>query len=1105
MTCNIVVSRQESETLPQQNVPSSKNVEVISRNINLEDFTVIWLDASVNKSEDCLNTKAQLRSVINFIKTFDKMDECIDCIYEYYTEKIFFIISGALGEQLVPDIHDLQQIQYIYIYCLNKDKHEQWVSNYPKIQGVFTDRNTLCSTLKQNVIEQTRNADVIENSLRNLNENSASLLWFEALLEVLIRMEYGNNDKADMIEQCRSYYADNESVLKNIDEFDQCYKSENAISWYTRNSFVFRLLNKAFRTENIDIVFIFRFFVKDLYKQLKVLHEDFLKILQESEVSNIIVYRGQFMVSNELQLLKENINGLVSMNTFVSTSMDKEVAEIYAGDGSRRPQFESVLFEINIDMTILTKPLANIQEHSYFKDENEILLPVGSQFQIMSIENINNNIWYIHLISVNETDTKIKKLNYYLKDAIGDEPTMKKFIYILELMGDVAKAERYKTLLQIENSEATIEELEEMLRDTDSLNNNTCTILFDKIAEKYFRSGDYSSAITNYQKLIELTLDKNAKAYGYQQIGEIFNEKKDYHEALEYYQMSRTILFGLETEAINKRLLADLFLGISETFHNLSDYKSALDNAELALEIIHNHLPSGHPDILAVYVWIGDLNKKNANYQATLIYYNKAVELALLYLPPDSTYVAKIYASMAFVYAKLDDKDQALTLLKKVVDIPLFNSTYLTSYFRPKDLSDTLRLIDKFNIDDVLDLYEKSYEISRKSRQPFPRKANSALDCIILGSLYFRRGNYEAAIRTYEKALILMEQDDKSLFNNYDLKAQIYYFIANLYCKQDDESRALINFFKAIEMYTCSQNFKEIAVCYIKRAQIFYSLNNIEEALINYENALHSKLQIFTENDIDLIDLYIEIGSIYFLILTTSTIEIKIDFYCQMTAKYLEKAAEIYTNSSISFIPKFVLVYKLLGSLYVYLKCYKLALFNYEKAVTIALERIEENVDTLQQLYTDIGQIHVSILETIEQNESEYKHHVKAAVINYEKAIEFHRNFCTPNNSQLILIYKELGDLYYNCDHDLYALKNYEKAIEISTEIADRIDARTLYHLYLHSGLLYHNLNDFESALNNWKSAAKYVANTKTAEKLNKVFLVISQHFKENGEEVAFF
>ncbi|CAF4692943.1 unnamed protein product, partial [Rotaria sp. Silwood2] len=96
--------------------------------------------------------------------------------------------------------------------------------------------------------------------------------------------------------------------------------------------------------------------------------------------------------------------------------------------------------------------------------------------------------------------------------------------------------------------------------------------------------------------------------------------------------MSRTILVGLETEAINKRLLADLFLAISEIFHNLSDYKSALDNAELAFEIIHNLLPFGHPDILTVYVWIGDLNKKNANYQATLTYYNKAIELALLYL-----------------------------------------------------------------------------------------------------------------------------------------------------------------------------------------------------------------------------------------------------------------------------------------------------------------------------------------------------------------------------------------------------------------------------------------------------------------------------------------
>ncbi|CAF5093031.1 unnamed protein product, partial [Rotaria sp. Silwood1] len=176
------------------------------------------------------------------------MDDCIDCINEYYTEKIFFIISGVLGEQLVPKIHNLKQIQYIYIYCLDKDKHEQWISNYAKIQGVFTDRNTLCSTLKQDVIERTKNTNIVENSLRNLNENRTSLLWFEILLEVLIRMEYDKKDKADMIEQCRLYYSDNESVLKDIDEFDQNYTPENAISWYTRNSFVFRLLNKAFRT-----------------------------------------------------------------------------------------------------------------------------------------------------------------------------------------------------------------------------------------------------------------------------------------------------------------------------------------------------------------------------------------------------------------------------------------------------------------------------------------------------------------------------------------------------------------------------------------------------------------------------------------------------------------------------------------------------------------------------------------------------------------------------------------------------------------------------------------------------------------------------------------
>ncbi|CAF1633973.1 unnamed protein product, partial [Didymodactylos carnosus] len=102
---------------------------------NLEDLTVIWLDENINKTNDCLDTKTRLRYVINYLKTFIDPDECIDYITSISNERVFLIISGSFGENIIPLISDLKQILSIYIFCSNKFKYEQWAHNYEKIQG----------------------------------------------------------------------------------------------------------------------------------------------------------------------------------------------------------------------------------------------------------------------------------------------------------------------------------------------------------------------------------------------------------------------------------------------------------------------------------------------------------------------------------------------------------------------------------------------------------------------------------------------------------------------------------------------------------------------------------------------------------------------------------------------------------------------------------------------------------------------------------------------------------------------------------------------------------------------------------------------------------
>jgi len=101
---------------------------------NLETYSLVWLDASVDSSEQKLNIQRRLRSSINYLKTFNNENQC-----EHYLlstsndDRILLIISGQLGKDLVSRIHHLRQISSIYVYCIDRRKHESWSIQYSKV------------------------------------------------------------------------------------------------------------------------------------------------------------------------------------------------------------------------------------------------------------------------------------------------------------------------------------------------------------------------------------------------------------------------------------------------------------------------------------------------------------------------------------------------------------------------------------------------------------------------------------------------------------------------------------------------------------------------------------------------------------------------------------------------------------------------------------------------------------------------------------------------------------------------------------------------------------------------------------------------------------
>jgi hypothetical protein len=242
------------------------------------------------------------------------------------------------------------------------------------------------------------------------------------LLEILPKISPKPNKANDrLLQWWRLYCTDNPSEQAKVDLFEESYRSDSAVRWYTKDSLLYRLLNTALRHENIDMIIDFRYFIIDLYEQLTKSHLDYVKSFREQ---NLTVYRGQKISLMELRRLKHSIGNYISIKSLFSASLSSEVALCYAElDESDKQQFlQSVLFQIDIDMKKLAQSgknhiFANIIEMSYFVDEDEVLFMANTQFRIRSVTDCNGRFWLVHLTLWSQDDEnsdEIRIMNQYL-------------------------------------------------------------------------------------------------------------------------------------------------------------------------------------------------------------------------------------------------------------------------------------------------------------------------------------------------------------------------------------------------------------------------------------------------------------------------------------------------------------------------------------------------------------------------------------------------------------------------------------------------------------------------------------------------------------------
>ena len=298
-----------------------------------QSYLLIWTDGNFDDTKkDCQNTLKQLRSVVNEVHPLTTPAQCITFLNEMDKQRAFVVSSGALGRELVPEIHDIQRVDTIYIFCANKQRHEEWAKHWSKIQGVYIKIQPICNLLKK--VTRELDHDMISISYvpkqmiagdgekQNLDQLEPSFMYTVLFKEIILEIDEDNSQAMkQLVDYCRET-GTNENELK---DFESRYRHQKSpIWWYTREIFLYGMLNQALRSLEMETMVKLGFVIRNLHQQLAQLHKEQLNDFKKK----FVVYRGQGFNKEDFQRLDNNKSGLISFNSFLSTSKNSFINQI---------------------------------------------------------------------------------------------------------------------------------------------------------------------------------------------------------------------------------------------------------------------------------------------------------------------------------------------------------------------------------------------------------------------------------------------------------------------------------------------------------------------------------------------------------------------------------------------------------------------------------------------------------------------------------------------------------------------------------------------------------------------------------------------------------
>ncbi|CAF3505461.1 unnamed protein product [Adineta steineri] len=676
----------------------------------VQNVLLIWLDSNINQAnDDCQNTITKLRRAVNDINTFTDADQCFEFIETIVDKKACMIISGSLGRHSVPCVHNMSQVDSIFIFCGNEKYHEQWTKDWPKIKGVFTNITHICDALKEAAYQCEQNAIPMSfvGTNKKLDQLDPSFMYTQIIKEILLTITFDQKHIQDYIDHCRDAFEGNTKEIENIKLFEDQYHKKTPIYWYSCQIFLYPMLNCALRLMDGGVITRMGFFIDDLHRQIELLHQE--QYDGATATNTFTVYRGQGLSVRDFEKMSEIKGGLISFNNFLSTSKNREVSYAFAESSQTNPDLIGVLFVMTVDRSQSTTPFASITGISAFPEEEEVLFSMHSVFRIQDIKQLsgNNRLYEVSLTLTADNDPELSRLTDYIRNESFPE------------------------------SEG-----------------------WYRLGSVLFKMGQFGKAEDIYQVLLDQTKDDKDKADIYHRLGPIKKKQGKYQEALAFYEQSLAIY--QKALLPNHPDLAKSYNNIGNVHHCMGNYTKAVLSHGKAFEIRHKSLPPNHPDLAMSYNNIGNMYYNKGNYPNALLSHEKALEIRQQSLPPNHPDLAKSYNNIGLVHNNMGNYPKALLSHENALEIrhqslPPNHPDLAKSY-------NNIGLVhnNMGSYPQALSSYEKALEIRQ---QPLPpNHPDLAMSYNNIGTMHEKMNNYPKARMFYERAVQIGQQ---SLLSNH--------------------------------------------------------------------------------------------------------------------------------------------------------------------------------------------------------------------------------------------------------------------------------------------------------------------------------------------------